>query len=257
MCARSRWRSLKVRGLQRERGPRRWNAGLALVIAAITLCCGGALSAQGTADKSLEDRLKAVERERDELKKRVAHLELTLKQLQSTVDGVSREALAEQSGGGTSVVPTGGVVSRRPVGPYLTRLAPLLPPMQATPDVVALAVAFSDALGDKEAAKSMLEAIKRKAGTTPETLRQELDANAVQFQKAERKVRLLRQIVITMRDEAAAQVERMHRLGAMRAVASADVQYAEGRLKVIDLILAEDPENLPKPPAAGNPGPAK
>jgi len=257
MCARSRRPSFEVLRLQRVRGPGRWNAGLMVVIAATALGRGVGLPAQATAEKGLENRLKAVERERDELKMRVAHLELTLKQLRSTVDGVAREALGEQSAGGAAAVPPGGVVTRRPVGLYFTRLAPLLPPMQATPDVVELAVAFCDALGDKETARSAMDAVNRKVGTTPETVRQELDANAAQFQKAERKVRLLRQIVTTMRDEAAAQVERMHRLGAMRAVASADVQYAEGRLKVLELILAEGTETLPKPPAAGNPGPAK
>ena len=66
--------------------------------------------------------------------------------------------------------------------------------------------------------------------------RSDVDAATARLAAAERKVRLLRSIVTTARAVAAEDVERMRKLGAVRAVSVAEVRNAEARLKILDEI---------------------
>ena len=88
---------------------------------------------------------------------------------------------------------------RRPLGPFVTQFRPMVPPFGGMPDPVELAIAFSDALGEKEAAKPALEAAKQKVGMGRGATRFDVDAASGQLLRANRKVRLLRNIITTAR----------------------------------------------------------
>jgi hypothetical protein len=209
--------------------------------------------AQLQGEKSLEEKLKEAEGERDDLKKRNADLELRLKQLQATVDDVVHQALGEQPAARPfALPPLTGTITRRPMGPFISQFRPVFPPFGGMPDPVELAVAFSDALGEQEVAKPALEAAKQKVGMGRGATRFDVDAATAQFFKAERKVRLLQNIITTSRTVAADEAERMRKLGIARAVSVVEVRNAETRLKILDEILATDPEAAKQPADSPN-----
>ena len=196
--------------------------------------------------KSTDDRIKALERERDELKKRNGLLELRLKQLQATVNTQVSDAL-QHSGGGPGEAPplphppgeppvTAAPVPSaigsyqtsywRPIGPPFTRSAGIFSPLQQPVDLVTLSVAYQDALGELRRA--------RKSKETGMTASRDVDS-------AESKVRLLRSITKAMRDQLSEEVDRMHKLGALHAVPAMDVRNLETKLRILDLILGQDP----------------
>lgn len=247
-----------VRAASRAR--RRWTriVGIGLASAALSAALGLGVhaqskdensAAQSAGEKSVDEKLKAVERERDELKGRNADLELKLKQLQATVDNLVHQALGEQPATPPFLPPpSAGSYSPRPQGPFVTRFRPMFSPFSGLPDPLELAIAFSNALGEREAAKPALEAAKVKVGMGRGGSRFDVDAASAQLLTAERKVRLLRNIVATARRVAADEAERVRKLGAVRAVSMAEVRNAEARLKILDEILASDPD-APKTPA--------
>jgi hypothetical protein len=137
-------------------------------VSALALLMGVSLSlarpivatAQSTA--STDARLKALERERDELKQRNGVLELRLKQLQATVDKQVTEALGPSSGNQAAAAPptphppgeppsgaapaatqtnSFGTPYWRQTWPAYPRFAGLPPALQSPIDVVGLAVA--------------------------------------------------------------------------------------------------------------------
>jgi hypothetical protein len=233
--------------------------GFALVSMALSAGLGSAVRAQSKGEESpaqspvkesLDERLKAVERERDELKKRNADLELRLKQLQATVDNLVHQALGEQPPAPpTPLPPPATMFPRRVPGPVFARFPPMFPPFRGTVDPVELAVAFSDALGEREAARPAFDTAKQKPSTGNGGTRPDVDtATPAQWLKANRKVQLLRNIITTARQVAADEAERMRKLGAVHAVSVSEVRNAEARLKILDEILATDPE-APKTPA--------
>lgn len=207
-------------------------------------------AAPSAADNSADERLKAVERERDELKKRNADLEQRLKQLQASVDDQVHQALGEAAASATpgfAVPPSAGTYPRRLSGPYFSQFRPIFSPFSGSPDPIELAVAFSDALGEKEAAKPALEGARQKLTTGRGVTTFDVEAATAQLQRAQRKVQLLRKIITTARAVAADEAERLRGLGAVRAVSMAEVRNADARLKILDEILASDPEAPPKP----------
>jgi hypothetical protein len=242
-----------------SRSRRRWTRIVGFGLASAALSAGIGLGvhaqskddnspAQSAGEKSVDEKLKAVERERDELKGRNADLELKLKQLQATVDNLVHQALGERPATPPfSPPPSAGSYSPRPQGPFVTRFRPMFSPFSGLPDPLELAIAFSNALGEREAAKPALEAAKVKVGMGRGGSRFDVAASA-QLLTAERKVRLLRNIVATARRVAADEAERVRKLGAVRAVSMAEVRNAEARLKILDEILASDPD-APKTPA--------
>jgi hypothetical protein len=210
--------------------------------------------AQSAGDKSIEDKLKDVERERDDLKRRNADLEQRLKQLQASVDDQVHQALGEREGvRAYGFSPQAGTFGRRMPGPFVSQYRPMFPPFGGMPDPVELAVSYSDALGEKQVAKPELDAAKQKVDLGRGGSATEVDAASARLSAAERKVRLLRNITTTARAVAADDVERMRKLGAVRAVSVAEIRNAEARLKFLDEILASDPESTSKPV---NPPPA-
>jgi hypothetical protein len=213
--------------------------------------------AQSAGDKSIDDKLKEVERERDDLKRRNAELEQRLKQLQASVDDQVHQALGEREGARAyAFPPQAGTFGRRMPGPYVSQFRPMFPPFGGLPDPVELAISYSDALGEKEAAKPALDAAKQKVDLGRGGSATDVDAASARLSAAERKVRLLRNIVSTARAVAAEDVERMRKLGAVRAVSVAEIRNAEAKLKILDDILASDAESTSKPlnpPAASEP----
>jgi hypothetical protein len=244
----------------------RWNRLVALALVTSVLGVGGvsAVEAQSKDGKpadpvpaetptqvpgenSAAEKPKEVERERDELKKRNADLELRLKQLQAAVDDQVHQALGETGTARTLTFPSSGAMSaRQPVGPFISRFRPMFPPFNGMPDTVELAIAFSDALGEKETARPALEAAKQKVNSGHGATSFDVETASAQFAGAERKVRLLRNMITTSRDVAADEAERIRRLGAVRAVSTAEVRNAEARLKMLDDILASDPDAVAK-----------
>jgi hypothetical protein len=209
-------------------------------------------------EKSIEEQLKEVERERDDLKRRNADLEQRLKQLQATVDQQVHQALGEPQQGARAYAfpPADGAFGRRPPGPFVSQFRPMFPAFGGMPDPVELAISYSDALGEKETAKPALIAIKQKVELGRGGSVTDVDAASARLFAAERKVRLLRSIVTTARAVAADNVERMQKLGAVRAVSAAEIRNAEATLKYLDEILESDPEAKSKPanpPAAVEP----
>ncbi len=213
-----------------------------------------------------EERLKAVERERDELKKRNGVLELRLKQLQATVNQDVTEALrpsreevsaapptphppAETATGAGSTAPATNSVGTpywRQTWPASPRFAGLPPALQSPVDVIGLAVAYQDALGEVQ---------KTRRGKDSKD-----SASVADVAPAERKVRLLRSITMTLRDQAAAEVDRVRKLAAVHAVPVIDLRNLDAKIKILDLILAQDPDAGPMPAesAIAKPaGPAK
>ena len=178
--------------------------------------------------KSTDADLQAVVRERDELKKRNADLEQKLKQLQAAVDNVVHQALDEQPGATSGPAPAPGVFGRRPFGPFVSQYRPMFPPFGGTPDPVELAVAFSDAIGQKEAARPALEAARQKMQSGSGATRFDVDAAEARVLSADRKLRLLRNMIKTARSVAADEAERMRKLGAARAVSVAEIRNSEG-----------------------------
>jgi len=241
--------------------------GFGLVSIALMVGFSSAVQAQSKEEKSpsqsqinesLDEKLKAVERERDDLRKRNAELELRLKQLQATVDNLVHQALGEQPAAPpTPLPPPVGVFPRRPLGPIITRFRPMFPPFPGTIDPVELAVAFSDALGEKEAAKPANETAKQQAPMFSGGTRSDLVPAAAPLLKANRKVQLLRTIITTAREVAADEAERMRKLGAVHAVSMSEVRNADVRLKILDEILATDPETVNKPAESPHPAGAK
>jgi hypothetical protein len=194
-----------------------------------------------------DERIKALERERDELKQRNGLLELRLKQVQSTVNRLVNETLdtlpANQAAAAPPVPHPPGeppatdrpltatayqLLQWRSVGPPFTRSAGLFSPLQQPVDVVNLAVAYQDALAE-------LRRLREASSTNSK-------ASKADLASTETKVRLLRSITTTVRDELADEVDRMHKLSAVHAVPTMDVRNLESKLKIVNLILAHDPE---------------
>jgi len=203
---------------------------------------------------SAEERLQALERERDDLKKRNAELEQRLRQLQTTVDNLVHEAVGEQPAAQRPVFPPMvGMAPPRGFGPFMTQFRPMFPPFNGMPDTVELAIAFSDALGERDVAKPAVVAARQKAQSGHSGSNADVNLATAQLLRADRKVRLLQKIITTARNVAADEAERMRKLGAVRAVSTADVRNANARLNMLDEILAADPEletkasNTPKP----------
>jgi hypothetical protein len=231
-----------------------------LIVVSFCLLKPSVVSAQNAT--STEDRVKVLERERDELKKRNGVLELRLKQLQATVNKQVTDALGPALAGPggepppvphppgeppVTVTPVPPSISSyqmaywRGLGPPGSRLAGIFSPLQQPVDLVTLGVAYQDALRELQRA------------------RQDKDPKAkqpsVELDSAERKVGLLRSITKTIRDQLADEVDRMHRLEAIHAVPAMDVRNLDTKLRILDLILAQDPDagpvsNEPKKPAA-------
>jgi cell division septum initiation protein DivIVA len=203
---------------------------------------------------STEERLRTLERERDDLKKRNADLEQRLRQLQTTVDNLVHEAVGEQPFAQPPALPPAvGMVPRRAFGPFMTQFRPMFPPFNGMPDTVELAIAFSDAIGERDTARPAVAAVRQKAHSGHGASDADVNLATAQLLKADRKVRLLRSIITTARNVAADEAERMRKLGAVRAVSTADVRNANARLNMLDEILAADaeqetkPTNTPKP----------
>lgn len=204
-------------------------------------------SDRASSEVSPEERLKTLERERDDLKRRNAELEQRLRQLQTTVDNLVHEALGEQPSTQPAPLPPAvGMVPRRSFGPFMTQFRPMFPALNGMPDTVELAIAFSDAIGERDAAR-------QKAQSGRGASNADVNLATAQLLRADRKVRLLRNIITTARNVAADEAERMRRLGAVHAVSTADVRNANARLNMLDEILAADseqetkPTNTPKP----------
>jgi len=213
---------------------------------------------------STDDRIKALERERDELKKRNGVLELRLKQLQATVDKQVTEALelfpsdqaaaspptphppAEPPSGAAPATPpanSSGTPYWRQTWPVYPRFGGLPPALQSPVDVIGLAVAYQDALNEVQKARRTKDSkVSRSPG--------DLDP-------AERKVRLLRSITMTLRDQATAEVDRVRKLAAVHAVPVVDLRNLDAKMKILDLILAQDPDAGPMPTERPNEQPSK
>ena len=212
-------------------------------------------SDRASSEVSPDERLKTLERERDDLKRRNAELEQRLRQLQTTVDNLVHEALGEQPSTQPSPLPPPavGMVPRRSFGPFMTQFRPMFPPFNGMPDTVELAIAFSDAIGERDAARPAVTGARQKAQSGRGGSNADVNLATAQLLRADRKVRLLRKIITTARNVAADEAERMRRLGAVHAVSTADVRNANARLNMLDEILASDseqetkPTNTPKP----------
>ncbi|HEV7999948.1 MAG TPA: hypothetical protein VGP63_08720 [Planctomycetaceae bacterium] len=209
-----------------------------------------------------EERLKAVERERDELKQRNGVLELRLKQLQAIVNKEVTDALrplreepsaapptphppsetATGAGPATPATNSAGTPYWRQTWPTSPRFAGLPPALQSPVDVIGLAVAYQDALGALQ---------KTHRGKDAKD-----SASAADVDPAERKVRLLRSITMTLRDQAAAEVDRVRKLAAVHAVPVIDLRNLDAKMKILDLILAQDPDAGPMPTESASAKPA-
>jgi hypothetical protein len=215
------------------------------------------LRAQSPADKPADDRLKAIERERDELKKRTDVLETRVKQLQDALDKLGqpriRPAAPSEAPYWERDRPN---IPRESIAPRGSDFAGYrMPPMVAThetmPDIVSIAVAFSDAVSDVESARPYLEMVRKQMGNGGSNPRDAVAASG-QLQKAERRLRLLRKIITTMRDELAAEADRIRNLTKVGAIPSIVVAARDARVKLLDQILAEDPERPAKPADANS-----
>jgi cell division septum initiation protein DivIVA len=212
--------------------------------------------AQSAGEKSLEGKIAAIERERDDLKRRNADLEQRLKQLQGSVDNQVQQALgAAESNRAYSFSPPPAAYGRRMAGPFVGQFRPVFP-FGGLPDPVELAIAYSDALGEKEAARPALDAAKQKVDLGRGGSATDVEAASARLSAAERKARLLRSIVKTSRAVAAEDVERMRKLGAVHAVSLVEVRNTEARLKILDEILSSDPEAAAKSASENPPSPA-
>jgi hypothetical protein len=221
-----------------------------------------AAPAAAPASAATEDRVKALERERDELKRRNDVLEGRLKQLLATVNKIAGDTLdpilsAQPGAPPPAPHPPGEppvtspplppsmnaypMVSWKSLGPAYTRAGGIFSPLQQPVDLVSLAVAYRDALGDVRRARQAIDAKENKPN--------------VDLESAERKVGLLRSITKAARDQLADEVDRMHKLGAIHAVPMMDVRNLETKLKILDLILEQDPDAAPtsNEPAAAKP----
>jgi hypothetical protein len=234
-----------------SRSPNRKTSHLLLL--AVTMLCARAASA-GTQDAATpDDRIKALERERDELKKRNSLLELRLRQLQTSIDRTVTETLDTATLERTKntppapnppgepaakeapvAAPVGAIpaVSWRTLGPSYSRFAGVFSPLQQPLDLVSLAVAYQDALGELRRARAAKEFLPNRASDVDSALE---------------KVRLLRSMTKTMRDSMSDVVDRMHKLDSVHAVPTMDVRNLEAKLKILDLILSRDPEAAAAP----------
>jgi hypothetical protein len=226
-------------------------SALALLIA-VSVCFvrPSLVSAQSTT--STDERLKALERERDELRKRNGVLELRLKQLQATVNDQVSKALQPSVGvdsatqpptphppgeAPSSEPPSSPAInpywmsSARSMGPPYSRFGGFFSPLQSPVDVVSLAVAYQDALAELRKARQAKDSKENRP--------------SVELDSVERKVRLLRSITQTLRDELAGEVERLHKLAAIHAVPTMDVRNMDTKLRILDLILTQDPDAGP------------
>ncbi len=221
----------------------------------IALCLCGVRPALASAPSAppADERIKALERERDELKRRNGVLELRLKQLQATVNKQVTDALGPPLGSQSTEPPpvphppgepasnasplTPSPISYlqtapwRSMGPLSARSAGIFSPLQSPVDLVSLAVAYQDALGEV-----------RKAHRTKDSKENQPSA---ELDSAERKVQLLRSITKAMRDQLTEEVDRMHKLGSVHAVPMMDVRNLDTKLRIIDLILTQDPDAGP------------
>jgi hypothetical protein len=234
-----------------------------LLLLAVTLFCARATSARAQDAAIPEDRIKALEHERDELKKRNSLLELRLRQLQTSIDRTVTETLdtatldrtsagppvphppGEPAANGTPVPAAIGsfpVASWRSLGPSYSRVAGVFSPLQQPLDLVSLAVAYQDALGGLRRARAAKEFLPNRASDV---------------ESAAEKVRLMRSMTKAMREAMAEQVDQMHKLSAVHAIPTMDVRNLDAKLKILDLILASDPEAGPpstdSPTDAANP----
>ncbi len=222
-----------------------------LLLLAVTLFCARATSAGAQDAAAPEDRIKALEHERDELKKRNSLLELRLRQLQTSIDRTVTETLdtatldrsnavppvphppGEPAANGTPVPPAIGsfpVASWRTLGPPHSRMAGVFSPLQQPLDLVSLAVAYQDALSGLRRARAAKEFLPNRAS---------------EVESAVEKVRLMRSMTKAMREAMAEQVDQMHKLSAVHAIPTMDVRNLDAKLKILDLILAGDPEAGP------------
>jgi hypothetical protein len=239
-----------------------------MIVWASLVCCSQTIAQTvPTGDRASDEHLKAVERERDELKLRNTELENRLRQLQATVDKLVSDAVqsppASQTAGlrasvrppeanppdeqstaaganksGTNpaiasppvTLPSAPAIN--PVDPlvrrrlYYSPLGPITSPLQAPADLVSLAVAYQEALAERQTASQSGEAKRFWPNFSP----------------TERKVRLLRSITTVIRDMVGDEVERIHKLAAVHAAPMMDVRNMETKLKILDLILAQDPD---------------
>jgi hypothetical protein len=222
---------------------------------ALAICLVGTSVSTAQDGKSTDERIKALEHERDLLKKRNGVLELRLKQLQASVNQQVTEALGplgdERPGEPAPVpqppgeppvtaapVPPLASYSYQPpywrsIGPPFTRTAGVFSPLQQPVDLVTLSVAYQDALAASRRVRETKEA--KDAART----------GSADAESAESKVRLLRSITKAVRDQLADQVDRMHKLSAIHAVPTMDVRNLDTKLQILDLILAQDPEAGP------------
>jgi hypothetical protein len=242
-------------------------AGLLIFGAVIfgTVIFGRAFPASAQNPATADERIKALEHERDELKKQNGLLELRLKQLQASVNKQVSEALGPNVAVQANATPPAPHPPGEPpvttppsvvpfnylqaapwrTGPPFTRTAGLFSPLQSPVDLVSLAVGYQDALAQLRAAR------QKRDGKDKET---------AEVQSAESKVRLLRSMTQALREQLAGEVDRMHKLSAIHAVPTMDVRNLDTKLQILDLILAQDPDAGPgskETPADKTPTPAK
>jgi cell division protein FtsB len=227
---------------------------------------GRAVPASAQTTATVDERIKALEQERDELKKQNGLLELRLKQLQASVNKQVTDALGPNvaAGQGSATPPAPHPPGEPPVttppsavpfnylqaapwrtGPPFTRTAGLFSPLQSPVDLVSLAVGYQDALAQLRTARQK---------------RERKDKETADVQSAESKVKLLRSMTQALREQLAGEVDRMHKLSAIHAVPTMDVRNLDTKLQILDLILAQDPDAGPgskEPPADKTATPAK
>jgi uncharacterized protein YlxW (UPF0749 family) len=217
--------------------------------------------AQAPQSGSAEERLKAVQEERDALRKQVDGLQARVSELQRTVDSLVRgvprtppNSVQEQiwrrmraAQGENTPAPPEPQSQFGPVG-----IVPRGIYQRPQPESVALSVAFADAAAETVRAKSEFEAARR---ARPQGGEQAVRPEASNLQAAEQKLRMLRKVLTTIRDDYASENDRIRKLTQAGAVPTAYLHDRELQVKQLDAILAEDPEapgKVNEPPKPGS-----
>jgi beta-lactamase regulating signal transducer with metallopeptidase domain len=103
-------------------------------------------------------------------------------------------------------------------------------------DLINLATAYIDAVGNVRLAKSRYQRLKEAAGAVPQG---ELDAAEVQLETAEKKLAVLTTIVSTVHDSAAEDLLYLQRMAAKGYVSDRQVAAARTRLTIVQSILKQ------------------
>jgi septal ring factor EnvC (AmiA/AmiB activator) len=232
-------------------------AALLALTVAPTASLGGKVWAQAPQNGSLEQRLKTVETERDALRKEVDELQARVTELQRTIDSFRRgiprlppNSVQQQIWDRMHAAQSENAAAqpeRQPqIGPTAIVHRSIYQRLQ--PDLVSLAVPFSDAAAATVRAKTELEAAKRER---PQGGEQAVRNETSDLRAAEQKLRVLRRMLVTLRDDYATENDRIRQLTQAGAVPTAYLHDRELQVKLLDALLAEDPEA----PAKVNPPP--